>query len=97
MLIYIYIYSLILLFISGLLVFILKYNHFLIILIRLEFIILSIYVLLLFYCNQFTFENFISIFYLTFRVCESSLGLSLLVIIIRVYGNDILIIFDSLW
>nr|YP_010398610.1 NADH dehydrogenase subunit 4L [Dendroctonus rufipennis]UQK95008.1 NADH dehydrogenase subunit 4L [Dendroctonus rufipennis] len=92
-----YFYSLVLLFLSGVLVFILKYNHFLIMLMSLEFMVLSIYVLLFFYCTQFMFENFISMFYLTFSVCESSLGLSLLVLLIRSYGSDMLMIFDSLW
>nr|YP_010318586.1 NADH dehydrogenase subunit 4L [Dendroctonus valens]ULD67713.1 NADH dehydrogenase subunit 4L [Dendroctonus valens] len=90
-------YSLVLLFLSGLLVFILKYNHFLIMLMSLEFMVLSIYISLFFYCNYFSYESFISMFYLTFSVCESALGLSLLVLLIRTYGSDMLVIFDSLW
>nr|YP_010852869.1 NADH dehydrogenase subunit 4L [Tomicus yunnanensis]WGL40314.1 NADH dehydrogenase subunit 4L [Tomicus yunnanensis] len=97
MLMYIYIYSLIFLFISGVLVYIFKYKHFLLMLISLESMVVSLYVLIFFYCGQFTFEYFISLFYLTLSVCESSLGLSLLVMLIRTYGSDMLLSYDSLW
>nr|WGL40327.1 NADH dehydrogenase subunit 4L [Tomicus brevipilosus] len=97
MLMYLYMYSLISLFISGLLVYVLKYSHFLLMLISLEFMVASLYVFIFFYCSQFSYEYFILLFYLTFSVCESSLGFSLLVMLIRAYGSDMIMSYDSLW
>nr|AOY39847.1 NADH dehydrogenase subunit 4L [Tomicus piniperda] len=90
-------YSLIALFISGVLVYVLKYKHFLLMLISLESMVASLYVLIFFYCSQFMFEYFISLFYLTLSVCESSLGFSLLVMLIRTYGSDMIMSYDNLW
>nr|YP_010850292.1 NADH dehydrogenase subunit 4L [Tomicus minor]WGH11783.1 NADH dehydrogenase subunit 4L [Tomicus minor] len=92
-----YMYSLIALFISGIFVYVLKYKHFLLMLISLEFLVASLYVFLFFYCKQLNFEYFISLFYLTLSVCESSLGLSLLVMLIRTYGSDMIMSYDNLW
>nr|YP_009441600.1 NADH dehydrogenase subunit 4L [Hylastes brunneus]AOY40146.1 NADH dehydrogenase subunit 4L [Hylastes brunneus] len=85
------------LFLSSLLVFMMKYKHFLLMLISLETMVISLYVLMFFYFNQFYFEQFMSMFYLTLSVCESALGMSLLVLMIRTHGGDMLMLFDSLW
>ena len=85
------------LFFSRLFVYVLKYSHFLLILLRLESAVLSLYILLFFYVSIYSNEYFIVIFFLSIRVCERALGLALLVFLIRTHGNDIIIIFDNLW
>lgn len=97
MLIYYYLYSLIILFYSSLYIYVSKYKHFLLILLSLESIILSLYILIFIYFVQFFYEYFLLILFLTIRVCERALGLSLLVLIVRVHGGDIILIFDNLW
>lgn len=75
-------------FIRGLLVFRIKRKHLLLILLRLEFIVLSIYLILFIYLRFLGEEYFFSMVFLTFRVCEGVLGLSILVSLIRRHGND---------
>lgn len=72
----------------GLISFCIKRKHFLLILLRLEFIILSLYFNLFIYLSYFQFEYYFRIIFLTIRVCEGALGLSLLVSMIRTHGND---------
>lgn len=67
------------------------------ILIRLEVIVLSVYIIIFIYFVYFDSEVFINIVYLSLRVCEGALGLTLLVILIRTHGMDIVIMFDNLW
>lgn len=62
--------------------------HLLIILLRLEFIVLIIYLVLINYLIFFEIELFFRIIFLVFRVCEGVLGLSILIIIVRIHGND---------
>ena len=74
--------------ICGLWVFCSKRKHLLNTLLRLEYIILSVFwviVLFLCYIGQ---EIFFSLFFLTFAACEGALGLALLVSIVRTHGND---------
>ena len=63
-------------------------KHLLSILLRLEYIVLSLFFLLFIYLNLLNYEFFFRLIFLTFRVCEGSLGLSILVSIIRTHGND---------
>lgn len=84
-------------FLGGLLVFSLKRKHLLLILLRLEFIILSIYFLMFFYFRFLGGDYFFSMVFLTFRVCEGVLGLSVLVSLIRTHGNDYFQRFNVLW
>lgn len=93
----IYIYSSIFLRISGILVFALRRKHLLVILLRLEFVIVSLYFNILIYLSELSYEYFFSIIFLTIRVCEGALGLAILVLIIRVHGNDFILSFSSLW
>lgn len=93
----IYIYSSIFLRISGILVFALRRKHLLVILLSLEFIIVSLYFNILIYLSELSYEYFFSIIFLTIRVCEGALGLSILVLIIRAHGNDYVLTFSSLW
>lgn len=76
------------LFFSGVRVFVSNRKHLLSTLLRLEFIVLGLFLFLFIYLNIFNYESFFSIIFLTFRVCEGALGLSILVSIIRTHGND---------
>nr|UZH35957.1 NADH dehydrogenase subunit 4L [Phlugiolopsis punctata] len=78
----------ILVFMSGVWVFCSNRKHLLATLLSLEFVILSLFLLLFMYLNMYTFELFFSMVFLTFSVCEGALGLSILVSMIRTHGND---------
>nr|YP_009694380.1 NADH dehydrogenase subunit 4L [Carabus granulatus]QEI26040.1 NADH dehydrogenase subunit 4L [Carabus granulatus] len=80
--------SFIFMFFIGMMVFSSKRKHLLLMLLSLEFIILSLYILMFIYLSMFDFEYYFSMFFLTFCVCESVLGLSILVSLIRTQGND---------
>lgn len=87
----------IIIFISGLIVFSLKRKHLLLILLRLEFLVLSVYLNLFIYLRYLFNDFFFSIVFLTFTVCEGALGLSILVSLIRTHGNDYFQSFNILW
>nr|YP_009663912.1 NADH dehydrogenase subunit 4L [Hydrotaea aenescens]QCW07945.1 NADH dehydrogenase subunit 4L [Hydrotaea aenescens] len=76
------------LFIMGVLTFVMNRKHLLSMLLSLEYIVLSLFLLLFIYLNMMNFENFFSMMFLTFSVCEGALGLSILVSMIRTHGND---------
>ncbi|RCK67891.1 hypothetical protein DT076_18965 [Desertihabitans brevis] len=76
------------LFIIGVFTFVSNRKHLLSILLRLEYIVLRLFLLLFIYLNILNFEFFFRIIFLTFSVCEGALGLSILVSIIRTHGND---------
>lgn len=94
---HLYGYSLFFIFISRLLVYILNYSHFLIILLSLEIIVLSLFLLMFFYYLKFNIERFISMVFISVTVCERALGLRLLVWMIRTHGGDFVILVDNLW
>nr|QJQ72524.1 NADH dehydrogenase subunit 4L [Nymphalis ladakensis] len=71
----------------GNMIFVSKYKHLLIVLLSLEFIVLSIF----FFFKLFLKMNYnmhMLIVFLVFSVCEGVLGLSILVSMIRTHGND---------
>nr|YP_010730292.1 NADH dehydrogenase subunit 4L [Blondelia inclusa]WEG23159.1 NADH dehydrogenase subunit 4L [Blondelia inclusa] len=76
------------LFFMGIFTFVSSRKHLLSMLLSLEYIVLSLFLLLFIYLNMINYENFFSMMYLVFIVCEGSLGLSILVSMIRIYGND---------
>nr|YP_010480521.1 NADH dehydrogenase subunit 4L [Corcobara angulipennis]UVN15240.1 NADH dehydrogenase subunit 4L [Corcobara angulipennis] len=78
----------ILMFIVGNLIFVLKHKHLLIVLLSLEFIVLSIFFFMLVFLNCFEYELYLLMVFLVFSVCEGALGLSILVSMIRTHGND---------
>ncbi len=84
------------LFFFGVLSFIFSYKHLLNMLLRLEFIVLCLFIFIFFYLSIFSFEQYFRIFFLVFRVCEGVLGLSILVSIIRSHGNDYFFSFSFL-
>nr|APX40963.1 NADH dehydrogenase subunit 4L [Cryptocephalus ramburii] len=84
-------------FICGLLSFYLFRKHFLMMLLSLEFLVLSLYLGLFIFLSFFTYEYFFMIIYLTMSVCEGSLGLAMLVMMIRNHGNDYVLSMSCLW
>nr|WCH54220.1 NADH dehydrogenase subunit 4L [Osphya sp. n.] len=86
-----------LMFISGCVVFSLKRKHLLLMLLSLEFMVLSLYFLMILNLSLFSNEYFMLMVYLTFSVCEGALGLSILVSMVRSYGNDFFQSFNILW
>nr|AVN67441.1 NADH dehydrogenase subunit 4L [Gromphadorhina portentosa] len=75
-------------FFSGIWVFCSNRKHLLATLLSLEFIVLILYVVLYDYLMNFNYELYFMMVFLTFSVCEGALGLSILVSMIRGYGND---------
>nr|QNP09853.1 NADH dehydrogenase subunit 4L [Ochthebius sp. IBE<ESP> AN164] len=82
---------------SGILVFCLKRKHMLLMLLSLEFIILSLYFNMFIYLSYFNNEYYFSMIFMSMSVCEGALGLSLLVSLIRSHGNDYFQSFSILW
>lgn len=72
----------------GLIVFCLKSKHLLLILLSLEFIVLSLYLNIYIYILRLGNEFYFLMVFLSIRVCEGALGLSILVSLIRTHGND---------
>lgn len=78
----------IIIFIIGNIIFVFQYKNLLITLLRLEIIVLSLYFFISIILSIENFNMYILIGFLVFRVCEGVLGLSILVLIIRRFGND---------
>nr|YP_006503866.1 NADH dehydrogenase subunit 4L [Elodia flavipalpis]AFA46596.1 NADH dehydrogenase subunit 4L [Elodia flavipalpis] len=76
------------LFFMGIFSFVFNRKHLLSMLLSLEYIVLSLFLLLFIYLNMMNFENYFSMMFLVFSVCEGALGLSILVSMIRTHGND---------
>nr|YP_009045438.1 NADH dehydrogenase subunit 4L [Parantica sita]AHA03789.1 NADH dehydrogenase subunit 4L [Parantica sita]UGS79844.1 NADH dehydrogenase subunit 4L [Parantica sita]USN94468.1 NADH dehydrogenase subunit 4L [Parantica sita] len=84
---YMYLISLIM-FLVGNMIFVSKHKHLLIVLLSLEFIVLSIFFLMQIYLMMINFNLYMLMIFLVFSVCEGALGLSILVSMIRTHGND---------
>nr|YP_010388300.1 NADH dehydrogenase subunit 4L [Nigidius miwai]UPO69318.1 NADH dehydrogenase subunit 4L [Nigidius miwai] len=95
MLIFISIFSF--MYFMGLLSFCLKRQHLLLMLLSLEFVVISLYFCLFIYVGYFDNEYYFLLVFLTMSVCEGSLGLSLLVLMMRSFGNDFIQSFNLLW
>nr|WMQ77854.1 NADH dehydrogenase subunit 4L [Epodonta lineata] len=78
----------IIMYIMGNLIFVSKHKHLLIILLSLEFIVLSMFFFLLIFLMLLDYNMYMLMVFLVFSVCEGSLGLSILVSLIRTHGND---------
>nr|YP_009630788.1 NADH dehydrogenase subunit 4L [Astictopterus jama]QBS14449.1 NADH dehydrogenase subunit 4L [Astictopterus jama] len=76
------------LFMVGNLIFVFKHKHLLITLLSLEFIVLSIYMMMMMYLSFFEFDMYMLMVFLVFSVCEGALGISIMVSMIRTHGND---------
>nr|YP_010968428.1 NADH dehydrogenase subunit 4L [Aurivittia aurivittata]WNO18769.1 NADH dehydrogenase subunit 4L [Aurivittia aurivittata] len=75
-------------FMVGNMIFVSKHKHLLIMLLSLEFIVLSLYMMLVLYLNMMEFDIYMLMVFLVFSVCEGALGISILVSMIRTHGND---------
>nr|WRK67373.1 NADH dehydrogenase subunit 4L [Semirhynchia dumbrodiana] len=81
-------FIMIVMFISGCLSYSLKRKHLLSMLISLEYIVISLFLMMIIYLTNYSFEFFFSMIFLTFSVCEGALGLGILVMVVRTHGND---------
>nr|AND96664.1 NADH deshydrogenase subunit 4L [Eurysternus hamaticollis] len=81
----------------GLISFTIKRKHLLLMLLSLEFIVLSLYFNLFLLMSYYDYEFFLGMVFLTMSVCEAVLGLSILVALIRTHGNDYFQTFNVLW
>nr|AFQ62306.1 NADH dehydrogenase subunit 4L [Salpingus aeneus] len=86
-----------LMFFIGLLMFSIKRKHLLLMLLSLEFVVLSLYMNMFMYLSLMESDYFFSMVFLSFSVCEGALGLSILVSMIRTHGNDYFQSFSILW
>nr|APX39685.1 NADH dehydrogenase subunit 4L [Aphthona euphorbiae] len=77
--------------------FILNRKHLLLMLLSLEFIVLVLYFNMFIYLSMMNYEFFFSMIFLTMSVCEGALGLSILILMVRLYGNDYILSFSNLW
>nr|YP_010140022.1 NADH dehydrogenase subunit 4L [Aulacochilus grouvellei]QQK56321.1 NADH dehydrogenase subunit 4L [Aulacochilus grouvellei] len=84
-------------FICGLASFSFKHKHMLSMLLSLEFTVLCVYLNIFMYLMMNNTEMFFLMIYLTMSVCEGAMGLTILVLMIRTYGNDYIMTFTSLW
>nr|YP_009261606.1 NADH dehydrogenase subunit 4L [Evergestis junctalis]AKJ25906.1 NADH dehydrogenase subunit 4L [Evergestis junctalis] len=75
-------------FILGNMIFVSKHKHLLIVLLSLEFIVLSIFLFMLMLFSFIIYDMYMLMVFLVFSVCEGALGLSILVSMIRTHGND---------
>nr|YP_009364580.1 NADH dehydrogenase subunit 4L [Junonia vestina]YP_010417592.1 NADH dehydrogenase subunit 4L [Junonia villida]ARH11467.1 NADH dehydrogenase subunit 4L [Junonia vestina]USF17686.1 NADH dehydrogenase subunit 4L [Junonia villida]USF17699.1 NADH dehydrogenase subunit 4L [Junonia villida]USF17829.1 NADH dehydrogenase subunit 4L [Junonia villida]USF17842.1 NADH dehydrogenase subunit 4L [Junonia villida] len=75
-------------FLFGNMIFVSKHKHLLIVLLSLEFMVLSIFFFLMMYLMMLDYNMHMLMVFLVFSVCEGALGLSILVSMIRTHGND---------
>nr|YP_010487105.1 NADH dehydrogenase subunit 4L [Eupatorus hardwickei]UWI70889.1 NADH dehydrogenase subunit 4L [Eupatorus hardwickei] len=81
----------------GLISFCMKRKHLLLMLLSLEFIMLSLYFNLFLYLMYFNYEFYFSMVFISMSVCEGALGLSILVSMVRTHSNDYFQTFNILW
>nr|AYN50370.1 NADH dehydrogenase subunit 4L [Litostylus pudens] len=82
---------------SSLIVFASNRKHLLLMLLSLEASVVALFMGLFFVLSMVGYEYFFSMIFLTMSVCEGALGLAMLVLMIRVHGNDFILTFNSLW
>lgn len=83
-------YFLIYIFIINLFCLIIIRKHILLCLIRFEFIIISLLLIIMNFCSIFNYSFYLYLIIITFYVCEGVIGLGILVRLIRSHGNDYL-------
>nr|YP_010954793.1 NADH dehydrogenase subunit 4L [Hemisodorcus derelictus]WMW30178.1 NADH dehydrogenase subunit 4L [Hemisodorcus derelictus] len=81
----------------GLLSFCLNRKHLLLMLLSLEFVVVALFLMLYLYLCKYNWEFYFLMVFLTMSVCEGALGLSVLVLLMRTYGNNYMISFNLLW
>nr|YP_009735176.1 NADH dehydrogenase subunit 4L [Acropyga panamensis]QBG38672.1 NADH dehydrogenase subunit 4L [Acropyga panamensis] len=67
---------------------IMAYKYMLVVLMVIEFLILNFFMIIYMIFNLMNLDLF-AIYYLVYSVCESVLGLALLILIIRFHGNEL--------
>nr|AML26242.1 NADH dehydrogenase subunit 4L [Scydmaeninae sp. BMNH 1274313] len=72
-------------------------KHILLMLLSLEFMMLSLFLNLFIYIMNFMNSYFFLMVYMVIMVCEGVLGLSLLVFMMRTHGNDYFKTLSILW
>nr|WRW53949.1 NADH dehydrogenase subunit 4L [Homoderus mellyi] len=87
----------IIMYLSGLLSFCLNRKHLLLMLLSLEFVVISLFLMIYMYLSLYGKEYYFLMIFLTMSVCEGVLGLSILVFLMRSYGNDYMQSFNLLW
>nr|QXJ42346.1 NADH dehydrogenase subunit 4L [Sepiadarium kochi] len=75
-------------YISGFIILLFQWKHILNILLSFEIMMLGIIILFLFSWGIYSSDYNLMMIIVVFGVCEASLGLSLLVSLVRVHGND---------
>nr|YP_010610650.1 NADH dehydrogenase subunit 4L [Cirrothauma murrayi]WAP91405.1 NADH dehydrogenase subunit 4L [Cirrothauma murrayi] len=75
-------------YISGLFVLLSQWKHILSVMLSFEIMMLGVLVSFIFCWGLMSLDYFLIMVVIVFSVCEASLGLSLLVSLIRCYGND---------
>nr|YP_009755019.1 NADH dehydrogenase subunit 4L [Lepidozona coreanica]QIP53385.1 NADH dehydrogenase subunit 4l [Lepidozona coreanica] len=73
---------------ASIMSFCLQRKHLLNSLLSLEMVLLSVFLIMVSMANEWSNEGLMVFILLTLAACEASLGLSLLVILIRSHGND---------
>nr|AJA05986.1 NADH dehydrogenase subunit 4L [Luehdorfia chinensis] len=81
-------FIILIMFIIGNMIFVFKHKPLLVVLLSLEFIVLSIFFFLVIYLSYIEYDMYMLMIFLLFSVCEGALGLSILVSMIRTHGND---------
>nr|YP_010987620.1 NADH dehydrogenase subunit 4L [Oxytelus varipennis]WON66039.1 NADH dehydrogenase subunit 4L [Oxytelus varipennis] len=90
-------YIFVIMYIIGLIMFCMVCKHFLMMLLSLEFIMMSLFLGLFFMLIMFDYELYFLMVFMIMVVSEGVLGLSILVSIIRTHGNDYFQSFNMLW
>nr|AFK75965.1 NADH dehydrogenase subunit 4L [Erianthus versicolor] len=84
-------------YLSGIYIYSSTRKHLLMVLLSLEYMVLSLFLMMNLYFIIYSYDlNFI-VFFIVFSVCEGALGLSILVSMIRSHGNDFLILLVYLY
>nr|UZZ44139.1 NADH dehydrogenase subunit 4L [Marilia sp. XG-2021] len=81
-------------FVVGGLMFSLNWKYFMIMLLMMEFMMLNVFMIMFMYLLVMGFDLYFLMMFLVISVCEGVLGLSLLIYMIRFFGNDYYFIFN---
>nr|AFI23444.1 NADH dehydrogenase subunit 4L [Ceratocombus japonicus] len=75
-------------FLSGFITFCLFFKHILLTLLSLEYLISVLFMLMILFLSLYNYEYYLVLIFMTFTVCEGAMGLSVLVLLIRMHGSD---------
>nr|YP_004778160.1 NADH dehydrogenase subunit 4L [Liriomyza sativae]ADO79014.1 NADH dehydrogenase subunit 4L [Liriomyza sativae]AFL93391.1 NADH dehydrogenase subunit 4L [Liriomyza sativae] len=88
MMMFIYMSLPVILYVVGIICFVLNRKHLLSMLLSLEYIVICLFFIIFIYLMYMNFEMYFTMMFLSFSVCEGALGLSILVSLVRTHGND---------